>query len=377
VAGLAFQYQASPWFALPKNGSDLSDTFFKREKPMRTFLTGAVACAVAFAAVAPATARADSLSGSGSSFVKPMMDKWARTYEQEKKFKVDYIAVGSSAGVKQFLDKATDFACSDAPLTDEQLAAARKAGDEVVHVPLVMGGVVPAYNLKGVDKPIRFTGKVLAGIYLGKIKRWNDNDLKEINPGLDLPDLEIIVAHRADGSGSTAIFTDFLTKTSPDWKANVGTGTTVKWPTGSSAKGTDGVANLIDKTPGAIGYVELVFALQKKMKFGAVKNKEGNYVLASLEGVTAAAEAALTTVPDDLRFSLTNAPGKESYPICGTTWAIVHVRQPEDKAKEVVNFLGWVTHDGQEYATDLYYARLPQGLVERLDKKLALIKPAK
>jgi phosphate transport system substrate-binding protein len=344
---------------------------------MRTFLTGALVCAVAAAGVAPGAARADSLSGSGSSFVKPMMDKWARTYEKEKQVRVDYIAVGSGAGVKQLLEKATDFACSDAALTDEQLAAAKKANSEVVHVPLVMGGVVPAYNLKDVDKPIRFTGKVLADIYLGKIRKWNDADLKEINPGLDLPDLDIAVVHRSDSSGSTAIFTEFLTKVSPDWKEKVGTGTLVKWPTGTGAKGTDGVAGLIGKTPGAIGYVELVFALQKKMKFGAVKNKEGSYVVASLEGVTAAAEAALTDIPDDLRFSLTNAPGKESYPICGTTWAVVHVQQPEDKANQITAFLRWMTHDGQEYATDLYYARLPKGLVERLDKELTLIKSAK
>jgi phosphate transport system substrate-binding protein len=344
---------------------------------MRILLTSAVLCALAFASGAPGTVRADTLNGSGSSFVKPMMDKWARTYEKEKKTRVDYIAVGSGAGVRQLLEKVTDFACSDAPLTDEQLEAAKKANGEVVHIPLVMGGVVPAYNLKDVDKPIRFTGKVLADIYLGRIKKWNDPDLMEINPGLDLPDLDITVVHRADASGSTAIFTDFLTKVSPDWKAKVGAGTTVKWVTGASAPRTDGVANLINKTPGAIGYVELVFALQRKMKFGSVKNKEGNYVLASLEGVTAAAEAALTDIPDDLRFSLTNAPGKESYPICGTTWAIIHVQQPEDRAKEVVNFLRWVTHDGQEYATDLYYARLPKGLVERLEKSLELIKAAK
>jgi phosphate transport system substrate-binding protein len=344
---------------------------------MRQFLTSAVACALAVGGVALVTARADSLSGSGSSLVKPMMEKWARAYEKEKKYRVDYIAVGSTNGVKQLLDKATDFACSDAALTDEQLAAAKKANSEVVHIPLLMGGVVPAYNLKGVDKPARLTGKVLADIYLGKIKKWNDADLKEINPGLDLPDQDITVVYRSDGSGSTSIFTDFLAKTSPDWKEKVGTGTTVKWATGISAKGTDGVANRINETPGAIGYVELVFALEKKMKFGAVKNKEGNYVLASLEGVTAAAEAALTDIPDDLRFSLTNAPGKDSYPICGTTWAIVHVQQPPDKAKEVVNFLRWVTHDGQEYVTDLYYARLPKGLAERVDKKLALIQPAK
>jgi phosphate transport system substrate-binding protein len=344
---------------------------------MRTVLTSTVLCALAFASGAPGTVRADTLNGSGSSFVKPIMDKWARTYEQEKKTRVDYIAVGSGAGVRQLLEKVTDFACSDAPLTNAQMETAKKANGEVIHIPLVMGGVVPAYNLKDVDKPIRFTGKVLADIYLGKIKKWNDAALQEINPGLDLPDLDITVVYRADASGSTAIFTDFLTKVSPDWKQQVGTGTTVKWPTGLGAPRTDGMANQIGKTPGAIGYLELVFALQKKMKFGSVKNKEGNYVLASLEGVTAAAEAALTDIPEDLRFSLTNAPGKESYPICGTTWAIVHVQQPEDRGKEVVSFLRWVTHDGQEYVTDLYYARLPRGLVERLDKRLEMIKVAK
>jgi phosphate transport system substrate-binding protein len=344
---------------------------------MRKFLTGAAVCALAVAGVAAGTARADSLNGSGSSLVKPMMDTWARTYEKEKKYRVDYIAVGSGQGIKQLLDGATDFACSDAPLSDEQLAAAKKGGGEVVHIPLVMGGVVPAYNLKGVDKPVRLTGKVLADIYLGKIKKWNDADLKGINPGLDLPDQDVIVVYRSDASGSSAIFTDFLAKVSPDWKEKVGSGTTVKWPTGVSAKGTGGVANLIDKTPGAIGYVELVFALEKKLKFGSVKNKEGNFVQASLEGVMAAAEAGLKDVPDDLRFSLTNVPGKDSYPICGTTWAIVRVQQPQDKANEVVSFLRWATHDGQEYATDLYYARLPKGLVERLDKKFALIKAVK
>jgi phosphate transport system substrate-binding protein len=344
---------------------------------MRKLLIGAIVCALGFANGEPGLARADSLNGSGSSLVMPMMVKWARTFEKEKKIRVDYIAVGSGAGVRQLLEKVTDFACSDAPLSNQQLEVAKSANGEVVHIPLVMGGVVPAYNLKDVDKPIRFSGRVLADIYLGKIKKWNDPALQEINPGLDLPDLDIAVVYRADASGSTAIFTDFLSKTSPDWKKAVGAGTAVKWMTGASAKGTDGVASLINKTPGGIGYVELVFALQKKLKFGAVKNKEGNYVLASLEGVTAAAEAALAEIPDDLRFSLTDAPGKESYPICGTTWAIVHLQQPEDKAKEVVDFLRWVTHDGQEYATDLYYARLPRKLIERVDEKLAIIKPGK
>jgi phosphate transport system substrate-binding protein len=342
---------------------------------MRRTVAGAILSALAVLGVG--ASRADELSGTGSSFVKPILNKWIGTYAKEKGQKVDYTATGSTNGIKQLIEKAVDFGCTDVPLSDDQLAKAKASGGEVVHVPLVLGGVVPAYNLEKIDKPLRFSGKVLGDIYLGKITRWNDAAIKEINPGVELPDLKITVIHRADGSGSTFIWTDYLSKVSPAFKTAVGAGPAVKFPVGTGARGTAGVANLVNETPGAIGYVELVHALQKKIRFGAVKNQEGIYLVASLEGVTAAAEGALKDVPEDLRFSLTDAPGKEAYPICGATWAVVYVRQPKDKAKAVQSFLRWMTHEGQEYATDLYYARLPKGLIGRIDKKLERIQAGK
>lgn len=320
---------------------------------------------------------AQSINGSGSSFVGPMMNRWGRDYEKAKGVKLNYNPVGSGSGVRQFLEKETDFACTDAFLTDEQLKKATAAGGEAVHIPVVLGGVVPAYNLPDVKEPLRLTGPVLAEIYLGNIKKWNDAAIKEINPGVALPDLNITVVNRSDGSGSTAIFTDYLAKVSKDWKEKVGTGTSVKWPVGEGAKGNEELAATVFKVPGAIGYVELLHALQKGLKHAKVKNKEGNFVQGSLEGVSAAAEGALTDVPADLRFSLTNAPGKEAYPISGATWAVCFVKQSGDRGQRLVDFLTWTTHDGQEAVTDLYYARLPKGLVTKVDEKLKELRAGK
>ncbi len=217
---------------------------------------------------------------------------------------------------------------------------------------------------------MRLTGPVLADIFLGKVKMWNDPAIQELNAGVDLPAQAIMVFYRADRSGSTAIVTDYLAKVSPSWKAGPGTGPGVQFPVGQGCKGNEELAMAISKTPGAIGYVDLIHALRNKIRHARVKNREGNFVQGSLEGVTAAAEGALTTVPADLRFSLTNAAGKDAYPISGTTWAIVSLRQPNDRGQRLVDFLNWVTHDGQECATDLYYARLPKGLVDRVDAKL-------
>jgi phosphate transport system substrate-binding protein len=334
--------------------------------------------AVAAGALAglPAPCRADSLSGSGSSFVGPMMLKWARAYEKEKNVRVNYTPVGSGAGIRQFVEKETDFGCTDLPMTDEQLQKAGGAG-AVLHVPLVLGGVVPAYNLEGVREPLRLTGPVLAGIFLGKVKKWNDPDIQELNPGAALPDQEIRVFHRADGSGSTGIFTDYLAKASKEWKAQVGCGTSVRWPVGEGRKGNEDLARAIAQTPGAIGYVELLHALREKIPHARVKNRAGNFVQGSLEGVTAAAEGALTDVPEDLRFSLTDAPGKDAYPICGATWALVYAGQSGDRARNLVDFLTWVTHDGQESVTDLYYARLPAALVQKLEGSLKKVQAGK
>jgi len=328
--------------------------------------------------VAAATpCQAQSLNGSGSSFVGPMMSKWARDYKKGKEIEINYTTVGSGRGIAQITSQDVDFACTDAPMTEEQMQKAKAAGGEVIHLPLVLGGVVPAYKLDQVKEPLRLTGPVLADIFLGKITQWNDPAIKELNAGVDLPDQKIVVLHRSDASGSTAIFTDYLAKVSSEFKDKIGTGTQVKWAVGEGHKGNEDLAAAINQTVGSIGYVDLIHALQKKIQHPKIKNKEGVFVQGSLEGVTAAAEGALTDIPDDLRYSLTNAPGKEAYPISGTTWAVVYVQQKGDRGKRVVDFLTWATHDGQESVTDLYYARLPKGLVQKVDAKLKAIQAGK
>jgi phosphate transport system substrate-binding protein len=316
----------------------------------------------------------DRLSGGGSSFVAPMMKKWANEYKKAKNIEIDYASSGSGNGVSQMIEKRKDFGCTDAPMNDEQLDKARKEGGEVVHIPLVMGGVVPIYNLD-VEKQLKFTGPVLADIFLGKITKWDDPALAQINEGVTLPPLKIEVAHRADASGTSYIFTDYLSKVSSEWKEKVGTSTEPKWPIGAGGVKNPAVAQLVSSTKGGIGYVELIYALEdpSKLKIGAVQNKAGEFVTASLETVTAAA-AGLKNVRDDLRFSMTNAEGKESYPISGTVWMVLYTKQPE-KATALKEMIRWLTHEGQEFAKGLHYARLPQEMVDRIEKKMELIKP--
>ncbi len=322
-------------------------------------------------------AAATGLKGSGSTFVKPIMDKWVAEYAKEYgNVTINYQGTGSGAGINQMTDKAVDFGCTDAVMKKDQLDKAKENGGDVVHIPLVMGGIVPAFNVPGVAE-LKLTGEVLAEIYLGKITKWDDAKIKADNPDAKLPNLDILVVTRADSSGSTNIFTEYLAKVSTDFKKDVGSGTTVKWPKGikgSAEPQTSGVAGFVTKNAGAIGYVELFYALQNKIAFASVKNKEGKFVKANLESVTKAAEQSLKTIREDLRFSLTNAPGDESYPISGATWAVLYVKQPEDKGKELVAFLTWATHDGQKYCKDLDYASLPKGLVEKIDEKLKTIK---
>ncbi len=317
--------------------------------------------------------RPGKLNIGGATFVYPIMDKWASLYEREKGVQVNYNSIGSGGGIQQLTAKTFDFGCSDAPMNEEQLNKARQTGGEVVHIPLVLGAVVPAYNLPGVEQPLRFTGPVLADIFLGHIKKWNDPALKELNSEVHLPDQDIAVVHRSDGSGTTYIWVEYLAKVSPSWKAKVGVGTSVNWPVGVGQKGNEGVTRHVSQTPGAIGYVELIYALSNNIRYGAVKNPAGNFIRASLQSVTAAAEGVLTTIPEDLRYSLTDAPGKDSYPISGTNWAVVYVKPPSGKGRLIVDFLSWATHEGQHYAEALHYARLPKGLVERLEKKLEQI----
>jgi phosphate transport system substrate-binding protein len=317
------------------------------------------------------------LNAGGATFVYPMMSKWAAEYKKETGIEVNYSSIGSGGGIQQMTAKTFDFGCSDGPMNDEQMEKCREKGGEALHIPLVMGSVVPTYNLEGVEKPLKFTGPVLADIFLGKITRWNDEALAKLNPGVDLPDKKIVVVHRSDGSGTTYIWVDYLAKVSREWKKKVGVATEVNWPVGVGQKGNEGVAGHVRRSPGAIGYVELIYALQNKMGYGKVQNREGEFVLATLEAVSAAADASLKTIRDDLRYSITDAPGKASYPISGTTWAVVYDKLPARKGQMVVDFLRWVTHEGQEYCEPLHYARLPKELVKRLDKKLDSIQVGK
>jgi phosphate ABC transporter phosphate-binding protein len=321
------------------------------------------------------------LSGSGSTFIKPIMDKWIEAYTKEKSnLEINYQATGSTAGIKQMTDQAVDFGCTDAFMTEEQLQVAAKRGGEVVHIPLVMGAIVPAYNLKGVDQPIRFSGEVLARIFLGDIKNWNDPALQKINPDVKLPDLNIAVVHRTEGSGSTFLFTSYLEKVSGAWQqSGVGAGPAVQWKTGIGEQGNPGVAGFLSQTEGSIGYIELYYALLKKdeIHFGAVQNHDGKFIRADLKGVTAAAENALKDckrIRDDLYIDLLDAPGAESYPISGATWAVLYAAQEPQRGKALIDFLTWTIHDGQKYNENMHYARLPEALVKRIDEKLLKIK---
>jgi phosphate ABC transporter phosphate-binding protein len=314
------------------------------------------------------------LNSGGSTFVYPMMSKWSSEYDKAKGIEVNYQSIGSGGGIQQMIAKTFDFGCTDSPMNEEQLQKCKDSGGEAVHIPLVMGADVPVYNLQEVNEPLKFTGPVLADIFLGKITKWNDKALKELNPDAPLPNLDIVVVHRSDGSGTTYIWTDYLSKVSPEWKKKVGFGTSVDWPAGIGQKGNEGVAGQVRRSPGSIGYIELIYALQNDMKYGVVKNQAGVFVSADLKSVTAAVDNSLTDIPDDLRFSITDAKGQDSYPISGTVWAVVYDKLPAGKGQQVVDFLRWVTHDGQAYCEELHYVKLPKGLVDRVEKKLDSIK---
>ncbi len=336
-----------------------------------------LAAAVLAAGAAGCGRNADSLRGAGSSFVKPLMDRWVAEYARAKGGEVNYQATGSTNGIKSMIEKAVDFGATDAFLTEVQLNAARDArgGGAVLHVPLVMGGIVPAYNVEGAREPLTFTGAVLAEIYLGTIRKWNDPKLQAINKGVPLPDKQIAVVYRSDGSGSTNIFTDYLCKVSKDFKEQIGSGTSVKWKVGSGENGTAAVAGYIRGTKNSLGYVELTYALQNKIQFGKVRNRAGKDIVASLQSVREAATQAFKEKepPEDLRFSITDAPGEGSYPLAGTTWAVLYAEQPPDTGRRLVDFFSWVVHDGQKYAEGLDYAPLPEEMVMQIDAKLKAI----
>src|ERR1051325_4664991 len=302
------------------------------------------------------------INGAGATFPYPIYSKWFDAYaQQHPNVKINYQSIGSGGGIKQLAAGTVFFGATDAPMTDQQLAAANGA---VLHFPTVLGAVVPIYNVPGVKDPIRFTGPLLADIYLGKIKKWNDPAIAKANPGAALPNIDIVVVHRSDGSGTTFIFCDFLSKVSPEYKAKIGANTSVNWPAGVGAKGNEGVSGLVRQTPGAIGYVELIYATQNNTPFGPMQNAAGEFVTASLDAVSAAAASA--TMPDDFRVSITNAPGKDADPLSSFTWLLLRQNAPDKQRTAVMkDFLRWALTEGQKSAPQLHYAPLPGVVVER------------
>jgi len=310
------------------------------------------------------------INGAGATFPYPIYSKWFDEYAKvDRSVRFNYQSIGSGGGQKQILAQTVDFGASDGPMSSENL---NKATGKILHIPTVAGAVVITYNLSG-NPALKLDADTIVGIYLGQIKKWNDPKLIALNSGTNLPDQEIVVVHRSDGSGTTFIFTDYLSKVSGEWKQKVGANTSVNWPTGIGGKGNEGVSGQVKQTPGAIGYVELIYAIQSKMQYAEVKNSAGQFVKPSIESVTAA--LATAEIPDDFRFSMTNAPGKEAYPIAGATWLLVYQQQKDPaKGKKLVEFLKWAMNDGEKMAKDLDYAPLPEMVQQRVLKRIDEIK---
>ena len=310
------------------------------------------------------------INGAGATFPYPIYSKWFDEYAKvDPSVRFNYQSIGSGGGQKQILAQTVDFGASDGPMSDDNLT---KAPGKILHIPTVAGAVVLTYNLAG-SPSLKLDGDTIAGIYLGQIKKWNDPKLAALNSGAKLPDQDIVVVHRSDGSGTTFIFTDYLSKVSSEWKQKAGNNTSVNWPTGIGGKGNEGVSGQVKQTPGAIGYVELIYAIQNKMPYAEVKNSAGQFVKPTIDSVTAA--LATAEIPDDFRFSMTNAPGKDAYPICGATWLLVYEQQKDPaKGKKLVEFLKWAAKDGEKMAKELDYAPLPETVQERVLKRINEIK---
>ena len=331
----------------------------------------------ALAAIAMMTvggvAVAQNINAAGATFPYPIYNRWFTEYAQAHSgVKINYQSIGSGGGIKQVTEGTVDFGASDAIMTDEQIASAKV---KVMALPTVLGAVVPIYNVPGVNKPLNFSGPTIAEIYLGTIKTWNDAKIAKDNPGVNLPNEQILPVYRSEGSGTTFIFTDYLSKVSPEWASKVGKNSAVKWPTGIGQKGSEGVSGMVRQTPGAFGYVELVYALQNKIPYGAVKNSAGKFLQGTPEGATAAAAAAAKTMPADYRVSITNAPGADSYPISSFTWLLIP-KQFADPAKgaAVKGFLGWMLDKGESEASGMGYAALPSQVQEMERKTIATVK---
>jgi phosphate transport system substrate-binding protein len=322
----------------------------------------ALALTAVFLAAAPATAQKIQINGAGATFPYPIYSKWFSEYNKlHPDVEINYQSIGSGGGIRQVTNQTVFFGATDGPMTDEQLQA---APGKILHFPSVLGGDVPVYNIPGVDTELKFTGPVLAEIFLGKVTKWNDPAVAKLNPGVRLPGTDITVCHRSDGSGTTYIWVDFLSKVSPEWKKKVGVATSVNWPVGIGGKGNEGVAGLVKQMPGSIGYVELIYALQNKIDYGSVQNMAGEFVRATTGSVSAAAAAAAAQMPSDFRVSITNAPGKGVYPISSFTWLLFY-ENPKDKkrARIMVDFMNWALADGQRFAPELGYAPLPKEVI--------------
>ncbi|HWS18812.1 MAG TPA: phosphate ABC transporter substrate-binding protein PstS [Candidatus Elarobacter sp.] len=332
-----------------------------------------MALALAAAMIGSASAETN-LNGAGATFPNPIYQKWFSEYHNSHKdVQINYQSIGSGGGIAQLTSGTVDFGASDGPMTDEQLS---KISGKVLHIPTVLGGVVPTYNVNGVTGELKFTGDVLADIFLGNIKKWNDPRLAKANPGVKFPDEDIVVVHRSEGSGTTYIFTDYLSKVSPAWKDKVGKGTSVNWPAGLGGKGNEGVSGMVKQTEGSIGYVELIYAISNQMAYGSVQNAAGAFVKASLDSVTAAA-ASVKDMPDDFRVSITNAPGKEAYPISSFTWLLVPAEWADaNKEKAFVDFLTFMVDKGQTMTAALQYAPLPKNVAEKVKVRIKEIKVA-
>jgi phosphate transport system substrate-binding protein len=318
-------------------------------------------------------ASALTITGAGASFPYPMYSKWFDEYhKKDTNIEINYQSIGSGGGIKQVTEGTVDFGASDGPMNDDQLKAFQdKHGFAILHFPTVLGAVVPTYNIPGVTKDLNFTPEALSGIFLGKITKWNDPAIAGANQGVNLPGNDIVVVHRSDGSGTSYIWTDYLSKVSDEWKSKVGKGASVNWPAGLGGKGNEGVAGLVKQTSNAFGYVELIYAIQNKMPYGAVKNSSGAFIKADLAGVTAAAAGAAKSMPDDFRVSITDAPGKAAYPISSFTWLLIPAKFSDGAKRDALKgFVKWMLADGQNYAESLSYAKLPKEIVAKEVKAL-------
>jgi phosphate transport system substrate-binding protein len=329
-------------------------------KNMRTLLAAAAGTTMLVAGVA---AQKIQIQGAGATFPNPIYQKWVSEYNKlHSNIEINYQSLGSGAGIRQLTNQTVFFGASDGPMTNEQLLA---APGKILHFPMILGADVPVYNLPGLNAELKFTGPLLADIFLGKVAKWNDAAITKLNPGVNLPASDITVVHRSDASGTTYIWVDYLAKVSAEWKTKAGVATQVNWPTGVGGKGNEGVSGLVSQTPGSLGYVELVYALQNKIAYGTVQNMAGEFTKATVDSVTTAAGAAAGKMPPDFRVSITNAPGKGVYPISSFTWILLY-ETPKDKtqAKAMLDFMKWALTDGQKFAGGLGYAPLPDEVVK-------------